>query len=266
VAIEYKNLSLKYSITMEGCCGKSFKFVLVTINALILLMGIILLAIGIFAYVDGQDFNRLVDTAMQGINSDFTIGLYGGTAALIIAISCVIVIVSFLGCCGAWKENRFLLFFNYVAILLLFIGVVAGATIAFTTSIDIIHNPMEESLKSYNENPEIKESWDSIQAQLKCCGVDSYKDWANVTLADGGEVPASCCMEQQNVELCEKSPDQFLDGMDGCFTLLKDTLEKNKSSIGIGTASIVVFMFANLLAIFMYVACIQDRRNYQTLA
>ena len=66
-------------------------------------MGIILLAIGIFAYVDGQDFNRLVDTAMQGINSDFTIGLYGGTAALIIAISCVIVIVSFLGCCGAWK-------------------------------------------------------------------------------------------------------------------------------------------------------------------
>jgi len=266
VVIEFKNLSLKYITNMEGCCGKSFKFVLVTINALILFMGIILLAIGIFAYVDGQDFNRLVDTAMQDINSDFTIGLYGGTAALIIAISCVIVIVSFLGCCGAWKENRFLLFFNYVAILLLFIGVVAGATIAFTTSIDIIHNPMEESLKSYNENPEIKESWDSIQAQLKCCGVDSYKDWANVTLADGGEVPASCCMEQQNVEQCEKSPDQFLDGMDGCFTLLKDTLEKNKSSIGIGTASIVVFMFANLLAIFMYVACIQDRRNYQTLA
>ena len=83
--------------------------------------------------------------------------------------------------------------------------------------------------------------------KLKCCGVDSYKDWANVTLADGGEVPASCCMEQQNVEQCEKSPDQFLDGMDGCFTLLKDTLEKNKSSIGIGTASIVVFMVIYIL-------------------
>ena len=66
----------------------------------------------------------------------------------------------------SFQENRFLLFFNYVAILLLFIGVVAGATIAFTTSIDIIHNPMEESLNKYNENPEIKESWDSIQAQV----------------------------------------------------------------------------------------------------
>ena len=60
--------------------------------------------------------------------------------------------------------------------------------------------------------------------KLKCCGVDSYKDWANVTLADGGEVPASCCMEQQNVEQCEKFPDKYLDGMDGCFTLLKNYL------------------------------------------
>ena len=58
------------------------------------------------------------------------------------------------------------MFFNFVAILLLFIGVVAGATIAFTQSIDIIRNPMLDSLKSYDENPEIKESWDGIQEQV----------------------------------------------------------------------------------------------------
>ena len=66
-------------------------------------MGLALLGIGIFAYVDGQDFNELVDQAMKQLDSDFTISLYGGTAALIIAISCIIVIVSFFGCCGAWK-------------------------------------------------------------------------------------------------------------------------------------------------------------------
>ena len=49
---------------------------------------------------------------------------------------------------------------------MLFIGVIAGATIAFTQSIDIIRNPMLESLKSYDESPEIKESWDSIQEQV----------------------------------------------------------------------------------------------------
>ena len=58
------------------------------------------------------------------------------------------------------------MFFNYVAILLLFIGVVAGATIAFTQSIDIIRNPMLDSLKSYDKNPDIKESWDGIQEQV----------------------------------------------------------------------------------------------------
>ena len=66
------------------------------------------------------------------------------------------------------------MFFNYVAILLLFIGVVAGATIAFTQSIDIIRNPMLASLESYDENPEIKESWDSIQEQVSLVNNTAY--------------------------------------------------------------------------------------------
>ena len=66
------------------------------------------------------------------------------------------------------------MFFNYVAILLLFIGVVAGATIAFTQRIDIIRNPMLASLESYDENPEIKESWDSIQEQVSLVNNTAY--------------------------------------------------------------------------------------------
>ena len=66
-------------------------------------MGLLLLGIGIFAYVDGQDFNQLVDDIASANGSDFTIGLYGGTSLLIIITSSIIVVVSFLGCCGAWK-------------------------------------------------------------------------------------------------------------------------------------------------------------------
>ena len=69
-------------------------------------MGLLLLGIGIFAYVDGQDFNQLVDDIASANGSDFTIGLYGGTSLLIIVTSCIIVVVSFLGCCGAWKVFR----------------------------------------------------------------------------------------------------------------------------------------------------------------
>ena len=72
-------------------------------------MGFALLGIGIFAYVDGQDFNELVDQAMKQVESDFTIILFGGTAALIIFISCIIVVVSFCGCCGAWKVGTSIL-------------------------------------------------------------------------------------------------------------------------------------------------------------
>ena len=78
-----------------------------------------------------------------------------------------------------FQENRCLLFFNYVCILLLFIGVVAGATIAFTQSIDIIRNPMISSLSEYElpekkqsvleqlkGNKEVTESWDSVQIEV----------------------------------------------------------------------------------------------------
>jgi len=250
--------------------GKSFKFLLVTLNCLILLMGLILLGIGIFAYVDGQDFNKLVDTAMKAANLDLTIGLYGGTALLIIAVSSIIVIVSFLGCCGAWKENRCLLFFNYVSILLLFIGVVAGTTIAFTQSIDIIRNPMLESMQQYQKDPEVTESWDSIQEQLKCCGVDKYSDWANTSVFPTPEtnfkVPKSCCMGQEDEETCMTHPENVLTGVEGCFTLLKETIDNSKYYISIGATTLVIFMFANLLAIFSYVACLSSHRNYQTLA
>ena len=83
-------------------------------------MGLLLLGIGIFAYVDGQDFNQLVDDIASANGSDFTIGLYGGTSLLIIVTSCIIVVVSFLGCCGAWKVFRItlcsLIFFQIIKI------------------------------------------------------------------------------------------------------------------------------------------------------
>ena len=76
-----------------------------------------------------------------------------------------------------FQENRCFLFFNYVCILLLFIGVIAGATVAFTLSIDIIRQPMINSLSQYelSENKKFEEmkgnqavtdSWNSVQAKV----------------------------------------------------------------------------------------------------
>jgi len=267
---------------MEGCIGKLFKFLLVTVNILLLLMGLVLLGIGIFAYQDGKTLSQLVDSGSTAIGSDFTINLYGVAAIAIMVISGIIVIVSFFGCCGAWKENRCLLFFNYVCILVPFIGVIAGATIAFTQSIDIIRNPMISSLSQYNvnasavteENKAVTEAWDNIQEQFTCCGVDDYSDWTNKTYntefptKEKYLVPPSCCTKYDNQEDCRIHPDVVLkrDGIKGCFTLLYHTLGKNKYAISIGTTTIIVFMFINLLAIFTYVMCLVNQNSYHTLA
>ena len=64
---------------------------------------------------------------------------------------------------------------------MLFIGVIAVATIAFTQGVDIIRGPMINSLAYYkyngpvyekfkslsvNENTEVTEAWDSIQEEV----------------------------------------------------------------------------------------------------
>ena len=66
-------------------------------------MGLALLGIGVFAYQDGKTLSQLVDGTSKELGSDFTAEIYGTAALAMIIISCVIVVVSFFGCCGAWK-------------------------------------------------------------------------------------------------------------------------------------------------------------------
>jgi hypothetical protein len=34
-----------------------------------------------------------------------------------------------------------------------------------------------------------------VQTDFKCCGVENYKDWHNVTFGKTGNVPDSCCKD-----------------------------------------------------------------------
>ena len=48
----------------------------------------------------------------------------------------------------------------------------------------------------------MKYVWDDLQSSTKCCGVDSYKDWANITgsCLEKGAVPKFCCIDQYMLE------------------------------------------------------------------
>ena len=66
---------------------------------LLQVMALVVLAFGIYALVDGASFADLVNAA----SPDASVNLYDTAVILIIIVATFIMIVSFFGCCGAWK-------------------------------------------------------------------------------------------------------------------------------------------------------------------
>ena len=150
-----------------------------------------------------------------------------------IVIAALVILIAFFGCCGAMKESKCLLGTYFTIILALFIVMLIGAILGYSGNFkDMIKTPFE---KKYNDQPAeddqsaktYKSVWNDVQAevrrnrdggkgldkclnfQLKCCGIDSFKDWQNTTDADFNfppnfNKPEGCCVwGRDNEELTE---------------------------------------------------------------
>ena len=67
------------------------------------LMGLVVLGFSIFGLVDGRGVAKLVEEGSEVMGSSITIDLYNSASVVLIVFSSLIVLISFLGCCGAWK-------------------------------------------------------------------------------------------------------------------------------------------------------------------
>lgn len=80
-----------------------------------------------------------------------------------------------------YQENRCMLGTYFVILLTMFIIFIVGAVLGYSQSMDKLKVPMVKSMKKYEKNPEtedakaVKSSWDQMQIDFKCCGVDDYK-------------------------------------------------------------------------------------------
>lgn len=64
-------------------------------------MAFVVCGFGIFALVDGQSFTDLLDK----VDDDSSIDLYVSAAVILVAISVIVIIITFFGCCGAIKVS-----------------------------------------------------------------------------------------------------------------------------------------------------------------
>merc|ERR1712025_528111 len=274
-----------YRIKMEGCMSNLVKYLLFTTNFPIFILGVAVFGCGIWVLVDQPSFMNLFDQATQNVpelTENFDITLYASAAYILLVVSALVVIISFFGCCGAFKESKCMLGTYFTLILAMFIVMVVGAVLGYSGDLEkTIKEPLKNALSKYRDDVTqetdeklffYKEAWNEVQYELKCCGVDDVTDWSNS--ADGTDFqwnpdtankPLGCCRARRD------SPDQLSEAEQkrcrelpageggeeycfaGCYTMFKDKIEDNQNVV-VGVAiGVVVVMFLNMM--FSFAMC-----------
>lgn len=217
------------------CCSLGFaKFVLIFINGVFFIVGTLIFVLGIMAKFHQDTLLEMFmpEQLMEDINSAWDMpNLLAEAAVMLIIVGAFILVVGFLGCCGAIKEVKCMLG-TYIAIvgliLVLQLTIVIIVIVKTQGANETITSLLQESIrKNYQDSNgglsfddegnlrfairPVKLAWDGIQVVLSCCGAVNATDYVAAkfsgnynftTNTSSGEevfkitnakIPLSCC-------------------------------------------------------------------------
>ncbi|XP_041967368.1 LOW QUALITY PROTEIN: tetraspanin-9 [Alosa sapidissima] len=219
----YLDLSFVFLLEFKKCnmargCLCCLKYMMFLFNLIFWLCGCGLLGVGIWLSVS------------QGSFATFSPSFPSLSAAnLVIAIGAIVMVTGFLGCLGAIKENKCLLLSFFIVLLVILLAELILLTLFFVYSDKVSENAkqdLKDGLALYNTNNNIglRNAWNIIQAEWKCCGVTGYTDWHEALKEK--VVPDRCCQEHYQ-ECGRNSTNMFWNR--GCYEKVEEWLDDNKN-------------------------------------
>ncbi|XP_024127194.1 tetraspanin 35 [Oryzias melastigma] len=238
-----------------GCFG-FLKTMMFIFNGIIFLAGAAILGVGIWVKVDKNSILSFL-TKVQNGSSDLNQALNVGY--LLIAIGGVLVLIGFLGCCGASKESKCMLLLFFIIILLVFIAEVAGAIVvlAFRPTVDKALEQVGKDLvsnikKDYGKNVDVTGLWNSTMSTLHCCGFNNFTDFTNSTYYKGNNnsYPPQCCWQTE--QPCNQTMAEQKKVL-GCLPRFKEQIDKNAVVIiGVALGIAALEICAMVVSMFLY--------------
>uniref|UniRef100_A0A2K6RMB9 Tetraspanin n=1 Tax=Rhinopithecus roxellana TaxID=61622 RepID=A0A2K6RMB9_RHIRO len=216
---------------MGSACIKVTKYFLFLFNLIFFILGAVILGFGVWILADKSSFISVLQTS----SSSLRMGAY-----VFIGVGAVTMLMGFLGCIGAVNEVRCLL------------GLLKQEMGGIVT----------ELIRDYNSSREdsLQDTWDYVQAQVKCCGWASFYNWTdNAELMNRPEVTYPCSCEDKGEEdnslsmrkgFCEtpgnrtqsgNNPEDWPVYKEGCMEKVQAWLQENLGIIlcvGVGVAVI----------------------------
>ncbi|KAG8441372.1 hypothetical protein GDO86_006924 [Hymenochirus boettgeri] len=180
--------------------------------------GVAVLGIGIWVKVDGGSFVSILGSAAPQLMQVVNVGY------LCIAGRGFLMLMGFLGCCGAMKESRCMLMLteercgiSYVLFSQsrIFIEYLSSMAIKYLQ-------------KDYGENNELTAIWNTTMKEFKCCGFNGYTDFDNSKYFEKNEqYPPVCCDSHTPCNMDNISPD-----VKGCLSAFEQFFNRNGKIVG----------------------------------
>ncbi|GJQ75615.1 hypothetical protein Trydic_g17694 [Trypoxylus dichotomus] len=218
-----------------GCCSNLSRCILFILNFVCFLIGLAMIIIGVVYEVNFAHLTNYLDDWTRAFQL---------VPILFIVIGCIIVIISFFGCCGAWRRSTCML--TTYAVILIIILIIQIAFVIFTfvqasnmsewkadlvISLERLFDPTSTATN---------EAVDFIQETLQCCGVHIAPPIP----------PPSCC---GGLDPC------LFPFPDGCSDRLYEFLNNSIMIIGIVAVVLAAIEFVGVILAL----CITRRRGHK---
>ncbi|XP_024432206.2 tetraspanin-8 [Desmodus rotundus] len=206
---------------MAGVSG-CIKYSMFIFNFLFWLCGIFILAVAIWIRVS-KDGQELLSSGEAGINPYIGVNI-------LIAVGATIMVLGFLGCCGAIKESRCMLLLFFIGLFLILLLQVAAGILgaAFRSESEKILNETlyknVELLSATTENAEaFQKALSEFQEEFKCCGlVSGAADWGQ----NFEKYSKSCECPDTQLASCISYDNKYVYSQP-CISFIKDLLKKH---------------------------------------
>ncbi|XP_029473946.1 tetraspanin-1 [Rhinatrema bivittatum] len=236
-------------------CFTFLKVMMILFNLAIFLGGGVLLGVGIWVTVDSSSFLKIFGALSSSMMQFVNVGYF------LIVIGAILVVLGFLGCCGAQKESKCLLIIFFSLILIIFIAEIAAAVVAlvYTSMAETVLQTLVTPVlrDDYGKKPDVTQIWNTTMGELKCCGFMNYTDFTDSYYYKQNKdtYPSYCCT---NDTLPCTEAYAINSKKQGCFDQLITTLKQNAAIVGGVAAGICVLELAAMI-VSMYLYCHIDK-------
>ncbi|XP_068630034.1 CD63 antigen-like [Battus philenor] len=229
------------------------KYLLFCFNLLFAITGLIMLIVGVWVQASSHPYIDLTDE-----------NFYTSAPIVLIIVGIIVFIVAFFGCCGAVKENHCMIVTFSVFLLIIFIAELAVGIAGYVKHQDLqtsIVRHLNETIKDYPTDKDVKSTFDILQTDLKCCGIYGPEDWKNNSIP----IPDTCCAGQEikNGSAAACTPDSPSFHKVGCLQKLVPFF--NDMALLLGGVGLGIALVQLLGVIFACCLARSIRSQYETV-